>query len=110
MREIGPAELSPKREVDFCFSSPRSPPGQYWIKKQGKGENVLFPTDSTDSPRAGHTSSVRLYRGGNRTTDRERPGADPLFSVKLEGELESKRVSRIPFPFVGLGALGPGCP
>lgn len=47
-------------------------PGQYWIKKQGKGENVLFPTDSTDSPRAGHTSSVRLYRGGNRTTGKDR--------------------------------------
>ncbi|WVY94955.1 hypothetical protein V8G54_000227 (mitochondrion) [Vigna mungo] len=48
------------------------------------GEKIVkFPTEttlSTDPPRAGHTSSVRLSRGGNRTT-----GKDPADLPRARG-------------------------
>jgi len=46
---------------------------------RGKDRTVPYRDKvSTDPPRAGHTSSVRLSRGGNRTTGKDpadRPGA-----------------------------------
>lgn len=65
---------------------------------------------STDPRRAGHTSSARLSRGGNRTTGKD--PADPPFFIKLEGELylfkREWEVSRkASVSVLGLGAFGP---
>lgn len=60
---------------------------------------------STDTPRAGHTSSVRISRGGNRTT-----GKDPGDLPRARGRALFKRewgVNRKASVFVlGLGAFG----
>ncbi|KAK7298931.1 hypothetical protein VNO77_46253 [Canavalia gladiata] len=74
---------------------------------QGKDRKVPYrdnrQTLSTDPPRAGHTSSVRLSRGGNRTT-----GKDPADLPRARGRALFKRewgVNRKASVFV-LGFLG----
>lgn len=61
---------------------------------------------STDPRRAGHTSSARLSRGGNRTT-----GKDPADPPRARGRALFKReweVSRkASVSVLGLGAFGP---
>lgn len=48
---------------------------------RGKDHTVPYQDKlSTDPPRAGHTSSVRLSRGGNRTT-----GKDPADLPRARG-------------------------
>lgn len=71
---------------------------------RGKGRTVPYRDKlSTDPPRAGHTSSVRLSRGGNRTT-----GKDP--ADRLEGELSLFQIEwgvNRKASVLGLGAFGP---
>lgn len=85
MREIGPAPLSPKqgplREVDFFFARPRSILDQ---KTREGGKRTLPYRLNRFSTRWAYLFRASLsWREQN---NRERPGADPLFSVKLEGE------------------------
>lgn len=65
---------------------------------RGKGRTVPYrDKPSTDPPRAGHTSSVRLSRGGNRATgkdpaDRPRARGRALFlSDRMGGESKGFR-------------------
>lgn len=63
---------------------------------RGKDRTVPYRDKlSTDPPRAGNTPSVRLSRGGNRTTGKD-PAQGELYLFKREWG-----VNRIPFPFFG---------
>ena len=58
-------------------------PPCFLIKKLDQKGRIAFISliNAKDPPRAGHTSSVRLSRGGNRTT-----GKDPADLPKARGQ------------------------